>query len=95
LGQRLEGKVALVTGASSGIGRAIALALGQEGVKLALVGRSAGRLQAVADKAGGNALVLPADLTEPDAVKHVVDATIKTLRPGRHSPAQCRPLYSR
>ena len=77
LGQKLEGKVALVTGASSGIGRATALALGEEGAKLALVGRSAERLQAVAAKAGGDALVLPADLTEPDAIKKVVDATIE------------------
>ena len=71
--QKLEGKVALVTGASSGIGRAIALALGERGAKLALVGRSAERLQAVADKSGDGALVLP----EPGAVKNVVDATIE------------------
>ena len=75
--QKLEGKVALVTGASSGIGRAIALALGERGAKLALVGRSAERLQAVADKSGDGALVLPTDLTEPGAVKNVVDATIE------------------
>jgi ribitol 2-dehydrogenase len=77
LGQKLEGKVALVTGASSGIGRATALALGEMGVKLALVGRSAQKLKAVADRAGGDALVLPADLTEPGAVSQVVDATIE------------------
>ena len=77
MGQKLEGKVALVTGASSGIGRATALALGEMGVKLALVGRSAQKLKAVADRAGGDALVLPADLTEPGAVSQVVDATIE------------------
>ena len=77
MGQKLEGKVALVTGASSGIGRATALALGELGVKLALVGRSAQKLKAVADRAGGDALVLPADLTEPGAVSQVVDATIE------------------
>lgn len=77
MAQKLEGKVALVTGASSGIGRTTALALAEEGVKLALVGRSAERLKAVAEKAGGDVLVLPADLTEPGAVKNVVDATIQ------------------
>ena len=77
MGQRLEGKVALVTGASSGIGRATALALGELGVKLALVGRSAEKLATVAKKAGSDALVLPADLTEPGAVSQVVDATIR------------------
>ncbi|MFK0161290.1 SDR family oxidoreductase [Rhizobium sp. NPDC090279] len=77
MGQKLEGKVALITGASSGIGRATALALGEQGVKLTLVGRSAERLEAVADKASGDTLVLPADLTEPDAIKTVVNATIE------------------
>ncbi|MFT3998894.1 MAG: SDR family oxidoreductase [Rhizobium sp.] len=77
MGQKLAGKVALVTGASSGIGRATALALAEESVKLALVGRSAERLKAVAGKTGGDVLVLPADLTEPGTVKSVVDATIQ------------------
>ncbi len=77
MGQKLAGKVALVTGASSGIGRATALALAEEGVKLALVGRSAERLKAVAGKTSGDVLVLPADLTEPGTVKSVVDATIQ------------------
>lgn len=77
LGQTLEGKVALVTGASSGIGRATALALGEAGVKLALVGRSAQKLEALANRMGSDTLVLPADLTGPGTVKQVVDATIK------------------
>lgn len=77
LGQTLENKVALVTGASSGIGRATALALGEAGVKLALVGRSAQKLEALANRMGSDTLVLPADLTGPGTVKQVVDATIK------------------
>ncbi len=76
MGQKLEGKVALVTGASSGIGRATALALGEQGVKLALVGRSSEKLAAVANKVGSDALILPADLSEPEAVSQVVNATI-------------------
>ena len=73
--QDLNGKVALVTGASSGIGRALAKALAAEGAKLALVGRSAERLGAVADQIGG-ALALPADLTKPAEVDRVVARTV-------------------
>ena len=73
--QELKGKVALVTGASSGIGRALARALAAEGASLALVGRSAERLSAVADQIGG-ALPLPADLTKPAEVDRVVGQTV-------------------
>ena len=73
--QELKGKVALVTGASSGIGRALARALAAEGSSLALVGRSAQRLSAVADQIGG-ALPLPADLTKPAEVDRVVGQTV-------------------
>ena len=73
--QELNGKVALVTGASSGIGRALARALAAEGASLALVGRSAERLNAVAEQTGG-ALSLPADLTKPAEVDRVVGQTV-------------------
>ncbi|MBD0415063.1 SDR family oxidoreductase [Oryzicola mucosus] len=81
MGQDLSGKVAVVTGASSGIGRAVSLALAERGVKLALVGRSAERLEAVAQHAGGEVLVLPADLADPSSVAEIVDAV--TQRFGR------------
>jgi ribitol 2-dehydrogenase len=72
MAQKLSGKVALVTGASSGIGRAMAQTLAAEGVKLALVGRSAERLQAVAKKLSAvESLVLPADLSRPADVERV------------------------
>ena len=72
--EELSGKTALVTGASSGIGRAMAKALAAEGAKLALVGRSAERLRAVADEIGDDALAIPADLTKSSEVARVVAA---------------------
>ncbi len=74
--QDLTGKVALVTGASSGIGRALARAVAAEGMRVALVGRSAERLNAVAAEIGDDALALPADLTKPDELDRVVHDTL-------------------
>jgi NADP-dependent 3-hydroxy acid dehydrogenase YdfG len=64
----LNGKVAWVTGAGSGIGEAAALRLAGEGAVVALTGRRRDPLQSVADriaKAGGKALVASGDLGEP------------------------------
>jgi ribitol 2-dehydrogenase len=74
--QSLTGKIALVTGASSGIGRVLALALAAEGCRLALVARSRERLAAVAAEAGGEPLVITADLTEPAAVEAAAARTL-------------------
>ena len=74
--QELAGKVALVTGASSGIGRALAWALGAGGCRLALVARSHERLEVVASELGSEHLVLPADLTDPAAVEDVAARTL-------------------
>ena len=77
MAQKLSGKVALITGASSGIGRAMAHTLAAEGVKLVLVGRSNERLQAVAKKLGTvESLVLPADLTKPADVEQVASDSL-------------------
>src|SRR3990172_8823427 len=63
-----HGLAALVTGASSGIGRALALRLAREGARVALVARREAELEAVASRiraASGEALVLPCDVAEP------------------------------
>jgi NAD(P)-dependent dehydrogenase (short-subunit alcohol dehydrogenase family) len=60
----LEGRTALVTGASRGIGAAAARALDQAGARVALVARDAGRLEATAGALGGSPLVVTADLRE-------------------------------
>jgi NADP-dependent 3-hydroxy acid dehydrogenase YdfG len=74
--------VALVTGASSGIGQAIALALSGTGASVALVGRRADRLDTLAGKirdAGGTALSIPADLTSSAGAAQVVERTIEAF----------------
>ncbi|MBB3110697.1 NAD(P)-dependent dehydrogenase (short-subunit alcohol dehydrogenase family) [Paenibacillus phyllosphaerae] len=66
---RVQGKVALITGAGSGIGRAAALRLAAEGAKVALVDREAERVEAVRArivKAGGEALALGADISKAE-----------------------------
>jgi 3-oxoacyl-[acyl-carrier protein] reductase len=78
---RLNGKTAIVTGASRGIGKAIAVRLAGEGAQVVLCARD-GNLMDLAVKqiesAGGRAAALGVDLREMDAAKRVVDFTIKT-----------------
>ena len=77
MAQKLSGKIALITGASSGIGRAMAHTLAAEGVKLVLVGRSSERLEAVAKKLSAvESLVLSADLTKPAEVEWVASDSL-------------------
>lgn len=71
----LSGRVALVTGASRGIGRTIALALARAGADIVLTSRNAADLERVAaevDALGRRAAVVPADVTDEDQVRRLV-----------------------
>jgi NAD(P)-dependent dehydrogenase (short-subunit alcohol dehydrogenase family) len=73
-----NGKVAIVTGAGSGIGRATALALLEDGYSVVLTGRRREALEqtaALAGPAAGRPLVVPADVSDPESVRALFDAT--------------------
>jgi 3-oxoacyl-[acyl-carrier protein] reductase len=73
----IEGKVALVTAASKGLGRAAALALAREGARLVICARGAERLAATAAELPGDVLAIPADVTESGVPARLVEAAIE------------------
>ena len=77
---RLNGKVALITGAGRGIGRAIAAAYAKEGAKLALAARTAAELEETArqvEALGAHACAIPTDVTDPQQVEAMVSKTLE------------------
>lgn len=90
--RRLDGRVALVTGASRGLGQAIAVACAAEGAAVAVVARTESQwhpqlpgtihdVVAEIEAAGGRAVAVPADLSVPADIDSVVDATREALGP--------------
>jgi NAD(P)-dependent dehydrogenase (short-subunit alcohol dehydrogenase family) len=72
-------RVALVTGAGSGIGRAVSIGLLRDGYSVVLAGRRADRLEETAREAGEHgprALAVPTDVTDPDSVQRLFDAVL-------------------
>ncbi len=79
---RLEGKVALITGAGAGIGRATAELFAGEGASIAVADydeAAAQRTCAAITARGGNAIALPVDVSQPDQVEAMVQATVQTF----------------
>jgi NAD(P)-dependent dehydrogenase (short-subunit alcohol dehydrogenase family) len=74
-----EGKVAVVTGGGSGIGKAAALALAADGWKVAITGRRLDRLQEVTSAGGKNILPVQADVTDPKSVHTLFTKVVETF----------------
>src|ERR1700684_1004895 len=72
----LQGRRILITGASSGIGKALAQQLAPLGAKLVLAARSEDKLKALADSLPGDALVVPTDITREEDRQHLFDEAV-------------------
>jgi 3-oxoacyl-[acyl-carrier protein] reductase len=79
LNLQLAGRTALVTGASMGIGRAIAAALAQEGVRLAVMARRRNLLEELEAQIGTKLVIIEQDFLQPEAPQRIADAALAGL----------------
>ncbi|MGH6815779.1 MAG: SDR family oxidoreductase [Hyphomicrobiaceae bacterium] len=80
MSKNIEGKVVVITGASSGLGEATARLLSAQGASVVLGARRANRIQSLADeltRSGGKALAVTTDVTDCDQVKRLVDSAVQ------------------
>jgi ribitol 2-dehydrogenase len=77
MGNSLSGKVVIITGASSGIGAAVARLLADHGCRLTLAARSEDKLQTLAGSLVAETLVIPTDVTIPQDIINMVDKTVE------------------
>jgi NAD(P)-dependent dehydrogenase (short-subunit alcohol dehydrogenase family) len=77
MSERLKGKVGIVTGAGSGIGRACAVAMANEGAQLALAGRRKDRIEAVARQIGDRAFAVQADVSKASDIRGLLEKTVE------------------
>lgn len=76
---RVKGKVAIVTGAGNGMGRADAIRLAEEGASVVLTDIDLEAVQAVADQIGGNAIAMHQDVADETRWRQVIDKTVETF----------------
>jgi len=77
---RLSGKVAIITGGGSGIGKAIAMAFVREGAKVVIAGRDSKKLEAAAREIGPDCLAVSADVSSAGSVEKLVSATLNRFK---------------
>jgi NAD(P)-dependent dehydrogenase (short-subunit alcohol dehydrogenase family) len=76
---RLQGKVALITGGGTGIGRATAIVFAREGARVAIADIDAGAGEETARLAGNGAIAIRSDVTEPDSIKRAIRTAVDTF----------------